>query len=308
MRDRLLVLAMEADRLSAIDPHSGVTLRTVDTDFNPHEVVVTPDGAKTYVTCASGNVVTVIDNDSFGVIERITHDTFDFPHGWAVGDQYLYLAGTRSERIYLVDWRADEIVDHFGTGQELSHMIAVTNDESTGYVANIGSDTVAIVDLDARRVVDSIPVGAGPEGIGLHPSEEYLYVANQDDDDLWVIDLDPSGEADYETVVKLPLDETPVRVVWTPDGETALVANREAGTVSFVDHRHERGDRTVPWETKRIRVGLWAGGIAVDPDGHRAYVANNKTNDISVIDLDARAELRRIDTDLHPDGIAYLEG
>lgn len=307
MSDRLLVLNMDDDELAVVDPHSAVTERTVDTDFNPHEVAVTPDGSKTYVSCALGDTVDVIDNESWEVVERIVHDTFEFPHGWAVGEEHLYLAGTRSERVYLIDWRADEIVDHFETGRELSHMIEVTDDESTGYVANVGSDTVSVVDLQAREVTGEIEVGAGPEGIGLHPDEGYLYVANQDDDDLSVVDLDPDGEADHETVLELPLGETPVRVVWTPGGETALVANREGGTLSFVDHEHERGGETMPWETKRIRVGLWAGGIAVDPDGHRAYVANNKTNDVSVVDLDAREELRRIHTGLHPDGIAYVE-
>lgn len=299
---KLLVLNMDADSVSVIDPGSGITEREIGTDFNPHEIVVTPDGSKSYVACALGNAVNVIDNDSFEVIERIEHDTFEFPHGLAVAGDELYLAATRSERVYAIDWRHDEIVDHFPTGQELSHMIEVTDDGTTGYVANIGSDTVSVVDLDAREVREHVEVGAGPEGIGLHPEERYLYVANQDDDALQVIDLD-----DRETVAERRLGETPVRVVWTPDGRYALVANREGGTLSFVDHEFRRDGEWDPWEVKRIRVGLWAGGIAVGPDGHRAYVANNKTNDVSVVDLRAREEVRRIDTDLHPDGIAYLD-
>lgn len=304
MTGRLLVLEMDADAVSVVDPRTGTVVETVETAFNPHEVVVTPDGSKAYVACALGDEVDVLDTDTWEVTERLTHDTFDFPHGWALAGEHLYLAGTRSNRVYVVDWRADEIVDHFPVDGELTHMIEVTADGSTGYVANIGSDSVSVLDLDAREQVGGFDVGAGPEGIGLHPDEEHLYVANQDDDDLHVVDVTTE---DYETVVELPLDRTPVRVVFSPDGEYALVANREGGTLSVVDPAFERGDRTVPWEVKRIRVGLWAGGIAFEPGGERAYVANNKTNDVSVVDMGSLEEIRRIDAVAHPDGIAYLE-
>lgn len=40
--------------------------------------------------------------------------------------------------------------------------------------------------------------------------------------------------------------------------------------------------------------------------GKWAYVANNKTNDVSVIDADDFEEVDRLDTEIHPDGIAYL--
>ena len=66
------------------------------------------------------------------------------------------------------------------------------------------------------------------------------------------------------------------------------------------------GDRT-PWEVERIPVGRWPGATVFDTDGDRAFVANNKTNDVSVLDVANRTELDRYETDLHPDGIAYLE-
>jgi len=43
-----------------------------------------------------------------------------------------------------------------------------------------------------------------------------------------------------------------------------------------------------------------------DPSGTRAYVANNKTNDVSVIDTQTLKEIGRIEAGVHPDGIAFL--
>ena len=53
-------------------------------------------------------------------------------------------------------------------------------------------------------------------------------------------------------------------------------------------------------------MGIWPGGTVFGPDG-RAFVANNKTNDVSVIGTDEFVERERFETRLHPDGIAYLE-
>lgn len=43
-----------------------------------------------------------------------------------------------------------------------------------------------------------------------------------------------------------------------------------------------------------------------DPDGGRAFTANNKTNDVSVIDTENFEEVERFETDIHPDGIDFV--
>ncbi|HKL27888.1 MAG TPA: beta-propeller fold lactonase family protein, partial [Natrialbaceae archaeon] len=144
-------------------------------------------------------------------------------------------------------------------------------------------------------------VGERPEGIGVHPDGEHLYVANQDDGTLSVLSTD-----DHEEVAELRLGTTPIRVVFTPDGEYALVPNRESDDVSVIDTAFERGGEVTPWEIARIPVGVWPGGTVVDATGETAYVANNKTNDVSVLDLESLAEVGRIDVGIHPDGMVRL--
>jgi YVTN family beta-propeller protein len=58
------------------------------------------------------------------------------------------------------------------------------------------------------------------------------------------------------------------------------------------------------WEIKRIPVGRWPGGTVFSSDGSRAFVANNKTNDISIIDVASLKEVDRFDAGNHPDGVA----
>lgn len=302
--DRLVVLNKDEDTISLVDPTTGETERRVETGFNPHEVAIGPDGDRVFVTCSLGGQLIAYDAADWSRLATIEHEHFDFPHGLAVrrGARELWLAATRSSRVFVIDVDELAIRSVFPTHQDKSHMIALDDDERLAYIANIGSDSVTVVDCEARRVLADPPVGEGPEGIAVHP-EAGVLVANQDDGYLTVLDPD-----DLEEGGRALLGGTPVRVVLSPDGSVALVANRESNDVSVVDTAFDRGGEVRPWEVARIPVGTWPGGTVFAPDGERAFVANNKTNDVSVIDVAARREVERFGAGIHPDGIAYLPG
>jgi YVTN family beta-propeller protein len=300
----LVVLNKDEDTVDYLDADTGETLGTVETDFNPHEVAISPDGETAYVTCSLGNSLLFLDNESREVRDRFEHDLFEFPHGLAVRESAgeLWLASTYSSEVFVFDIDSEELLTTFPTHQEHSHMVSFGPDEGTAYIANIGSDSITVVDADERRVVADPPVGEGPEGIAVDPDTGELLVANQDDDRLSVLD----GESLEETSNAM-LGTTPVRLVFDPEGRYALAANREGDDVSVIDTEFVRDGERRPWEVARIPVGIWPGGTVFDPSGDRAFVANNKTNDISVIDTDGFEELERFDAGIHPDGIAYRE-
>ncbi len=303
MSDSLIVLNKDSDTVSYIDPETGETTAVVETDFNPHEVAVSPDGSKSFVTCSLGNALNVIDNDSHEVTERFEHDLFDFPHGVAIRESAneLWLVSTYSSQVFIFDIDTVELLETFPTYQDKSHMVTLSPDESRAYFANIGSENVTVVDCEERRIVADPPVGEEPEGIGVDPDTGEILVANQEDGMLSV--LDPVS---LEESNRALLGETPIRVVLSPDGRYAFVPNRESNDVSVIDTEHVRNGEQRPWEIARIPVGIWPGGTVFNPDGTRAYVANNKTNDVSVLDVEGFTEFERFDTQLHPDGIAYL--
>ena len=298
----LLVLNKDDDTVDYLDADTGETLATVETDFNPHEVALSPDGDTAYLTCSLGNSLLFLDNEAREVRDRFEHELFEFPHGLAVRESAgeLWLASTYSSEVFVFDLDTEELLTTFPTHQQHSHMVTFSPDEETAYVANIGSDSVTVIDADERRVVADPPVGGGPEGIAVDPDTGEILVANQDDDDLSV--LDPET---YEETSTAMLGTTPVRVVLGPEGRYALVANREGDDVSVVDTEFVRDGNRQPWEVKRIPVGIWPGGTVFDPSGERAFVANNKTNDVSVIDVASFEAVERFDAGIHPDGIAY---
>lgn len=302
MSDFLLVLNKDSDTMSVINAGDGTTEHVIETEFNPHEITVTPDGKKAYVTCSLGDALLVFDTETWERTATITHEAFEFPHGLAIREssEELWLASTYSSQVFVIDTTTDEIQTHFPTYQDKSHMVAFTPDESRAFIANIGSDTITAFDADARQLLADPEVGEGPEGIAVHP-EAGVLVANQDDGYLSVVDPET-----FEEETRAVLGETPIRVVPSPDGRHVLVPNRESNDVSVIDTAHVRDGTTRPWEIKRIPVGIWPGGTVFSPSGDRAFVANNKTNTVSVIDTDGWEAVATYDTQLHPDGIAYL--
>jgi 40-residue YVTN family beta-propeller repeat len=298
----LIVLNKDEDSISLVSLNMSKVIKTISSDHNPHEVVVTPDGKKTYVTCSLGNTIDVIDNSNFEIINRIVDKDFDFPHGLGINKEgVLYVASTYSSKVFFIDTATDQIVNCIDTGEVHSHMVALTPDEKTIYVPNIGSDNISILSADTQFITGVIPVGKGPEGVAVHPEGKWLYVANQHENNLFIMDT-----TQHEILWKRKIGSCPIRIVFSPDGKYALIPNRESDDLTVILTAQEIAGFTRPWEIKRIPVGKWPGGTVFSNNGLMAYVANNKTNDLSIIDMALLKEVGRIDVGIHPDGIALL--
>ncbi|MFJ3964526.1 YncE family protein [Streptomyces sp. NPDC090036] len=63
------------------------------------------------------------------------------------------------------------------------------------YVANLHSDTVSVFDTRAGTVVDTVPVGDGPNGLAVGPDGCTVHVSNFESDTLSVIDTSTSATA-----------------------------------------------------------------------------------------------------------------
>lgn len=303
MKEYLMVLNKDEDTISIVDLATNKETKVIETDHNPHEVVVSLDKKKTYVTCSLGNAINIIDNDSFEIIKRLEHPDFNFPHGLGLTNdgKKLYMASTRSEKVFIINTETDTVKKVIPTYQKSSHMISFSPDGKRVYVPNIRSHNVTVIDVEKEEIINHFPVGQGPEGLAVHPGGKHIYVANQHDDTVNVVDADT-----YQVLHSLKIGGCPIRLIFSPDGKYALVPNRESGDLTIIDTAQEIKGMTRPWEIKRIRVGVWPGGVCFNSDGTKAYVANNKTNDVSVIDMGSMKEVARIDVRTHPDGMAYL--
>lgn len=328
MGETLIVLNKDEDSISIVDPQDRKEIQKIQTEYNPHEVLTVPEKNKTYVSCSLGNVVQVIDNNAWEIVDEIRHPDFDFPHGLSItpDGEELYLAETYGERIHIIDIESDKITNTIDSSQKWTHMISFSPDSEIAYIANMNSDTVSLLDTTSKEFVDHIPVGGGPEGIAAHPNGDHLYVANQEENNLYVMDTE-----NFEVLYERSIGNLPVRCVFSPDGRYALIANRASDDISVIDSEFKLGNRldphivrspdelflhdskpeldpeVRPWEIKRIAAGKAPGGIVFNSEGTHAYVCNNHSNDVSVINMNSLKQESTIDVGVHPDGIGIIE-
>lgn len=298
----LIVLNKDEDSISIIDLKTDEEVKKIPTDYNPHEVVISPDKKKTFVTCSLGNSLYVISNDNFEVIDIIKHEGFNFPHGLAISKEKneLYLASTYSNKFYVFDVDTHEIKKIIDTHQDKSHMVTLSPDETSAYIPNIGSGNITEYDTNDGSIKTHFPVGNGPEGLAIYKNGD-IYSANQEDDRVVVYDKDT-----YEEKFSIRVGHVPIRAMFSPDYKYLFVPNRESNDLSIIVPEYSFCGKIRPYEIKRIPLGTWTGGIVFDDDSAHAYVANNKTNDISAICMRQLIEFKRIKAGIHPDGIAYL--
>jgi YVTN family beta-propeller protein len=308
--DLLIVLNKSGHEAALVDPASLEVRSTLPTGKGPHEVAVSPDGRRAYVTdygayavfkegerpsYSPGRTLTVLDLGRRAVAATWDLGEHRSPHGIAVSrdGSRVWVTCEGSGAVLELDAGSGRVLHAWATGQEISHMLAPTPDERKLYVANIRSGSVTVIDR-ARGTVRSVATGAGAEGIAVSPDGREVWVTNRSANTVSVID------AATDTVVAT-LDahgEFPIRVVFTPDGREAWVSVARANAVAVFDAGAREHRATVA-------VGAMPVGILMAPDGDRAFVANTNDDLVTVLDVPARAVRGTFTTGREPDGMAW---
>ena len=299
----LLVLNKSESTLAIIDPATLKVLARVPTGEAPHELTTSADGRFAFVCNYGtaerpGNTISVIDIASRKEVKRVDLGALLRPHGIAEsgGKIYFTIEGSRAVARYdpvaaRVDWT-------MGTGQAGTHMVVVASTSGKIYTANRDSDTVSAFDPakgQSAWKITQIPVGKGPEGIGLSPDEREVWVAHRGDGGLSIIDT--ASDQVRET---LKVGRAPIRVKFTPDGRRVLVSDSQGNEVVVFEAATRK-------ELKRIAVGAIPAGILMQPDGRRAFVASTQANKVSVVNLEDFTITATIEPGREPDGMAWAK-
>jgi YVTN family beta-propeller protein len=153
--------------LVLIDLDSQTQLASLPLDQTPRALAFSPDGSKLYFTLAGSDEVQVLDPPSNQVVAQIPvgaspHQPLFTPDG-ATG---LVVSQGPGE-LALLD-AANRVAATVQVGA-LPHWIATSGDGRLAFVTNEGSGDVSVVNLPAREVVATIPVGQAPRKIAVQP-------------------------------------------------------------------------------------------------------------------------------------------
>jgi YVTN family beta-propeller protein len=314
----LIVLNKSDNNASLIDLASKTVMATVPTGAAPHEVAVSPDGTLAVVSNYGGkepgNSLTVIDIPALRKREDLDLGEYKRPHGiaWLKDGKRVAVTSEASKALLLVEVGSGTVMGALETRSDLSHMVALTPDNSRAFVANIGSGTITVIDLNEQKWSLNLATGAGSEGIAVSPDGREVWVASRQADTVSVVNT-----AKLKVVATLESKSVPIRVKFTPDGRYVLVSHARSGDVTVYDVRTRK-------ELRRIKMDVNAGtdadkpvpgnqvgvspapvGILIPPDGQRAYVANSNADMVAVIDLKEWTVVDHIKTGKEPDGMGY---
>jgi YVTN family beta-propeller protein len=298
---RALIVLNKADAtLAIVDPASGKVVGRVPTGVGPHEVAVSSDGKFAFVgnygDQTPGSTISVVDLVAQKETRRVDLGPLRRPHGMAFADGKVYFTAELNKLIARYDPAANQIDWMLGTGQNTTHMILISKDNNKMFAANIGSDSITIIERAGAAGWNEtvVPVGKGPEAIDLSPDGKEVWTAHSRDGGVSIIDI-----AARKVIQTLNVQtKRSNRLKFTPDGKLVLISDLDAGELLVLDAQTHK-------EIKRIKLGSNVEGILVEPGGLRAYVAVTGANNIAVIDLKTLDVSSHIATGNGPDGMAW---
>jgi DNA-binding beta-propeller fold protein YncE len=107
------------------------------------------------------------------------------PNSIAVGKQFAYVTNATNDNISIIDYKnhhligdipilVDPKIDKFRG--LLPFGITLSRDEKTLYVALLGFNAVAVIDVDSRKTKGLIPSGWGPTRVKLSADDQEIYI------------------------------------------------------------------------------------------------------------------------------------
>ncbi|MFJ8649192.1 lactonase family protein [Streptomyces sp. NPDC093546] len=299
---------------AGVDPETGALTVTGATDElpDPSFLAPTPGGAVLYaVSEAPEGAVAAFDVT--GATPRLLGAPAPVrgagPTHLALAAGYVVTANYSDGSVSALPLGADGVPDaaggvvhrHRGTGPHPerqqgphAHQVVRAPDGRRLLAVDLGTDSVHVYAFAdgalLRRGETALAPGTGPRHLAFHPAGSHVYVLGE---------LEPTLTAcrwDAETGALEPVAATPVLpagahapshpsgIAVARDGRFlwAAVRGDDSIAVLALDETRERPElvTTVPCG------GHWPRDLALDPQGRRLYVANERSGDVTWFDLD----------------------
>jgi YVTN family beta-propeller protein len=169
--------------------------------------------------------------------------------------------------------------------------VTFSSDGRRAFVANIEDDSITAIDVSTRAILSTIPVAGGP--VGAWPGADGLmYIDSERGKSISA--LDPVALALVRTY---DLGFTPgmaatdlEHALWVTDSDNGKVAIFAANTTTL---------------ESQIATDDGAHGIAFTADGTRAFVTNQTSDTVSVIDTTSRTVISTLSVGKKPNGIVF---
>ena len=300
---RVAVALSGRDSVALFDAQSLERTATLPVGKNPHEIAVTHDGNRAFVANGRDTSISVISGSpgSFGARQPRVEATWYLPDSIRVHDvvasrdgRTVWAVSGERRLVLALDARTGRVTRRYPLARPGSWMIAHGGRLTTIVVAHLEGGAVTLLD-PATGQASVLEGREGEIDAATSVDGSEVWSVNFRNDSLTVFDA-----ATGRVIQRVRSGPQAGRVVFTPDGRSALVVHGGDSTIVAYDVRtkQRRGTVVVPSGPKVI---------ALSPDGRRAYVTHPERGALTVIDVPAMTVLRSVPLPGTPDGVAVLE-
>ncbi|MFO1464289.1 MAG: YncE family protein [bacterium] len=234
-----------ANQVLVVDTADNSLVTTIDVGEFPRGLKVSPDGSKVYVANIGDNA-----------------------------DPMNILPSTIS--VIQTDDNSVTTIETDPTGVAGTSFVAFTPDGAHAYASNQGSDEVIVIDVATDSLAGtSIPTGGRPQGLEVNHAGTRLYVANQTDGTVTVIDT-----SNNQVVTTIPVGGGSAQVAVSPDDKKVYVTSLNDGTVWVIN----ADTNAVIGSPLDLGSGSVPYGMVFSEDGSQLFVLEHIGDEISVID------------------------
>ena len=207
-----------------------------------------------YVVTKEDNSLYVIDLKTKTIIQRDTLGAEAFTCILSPDKKELYISLWGDKKIVVYNTSQKKFTETIPVGSHPNELCITKNGQFL-FVANANDNTVSVVDIKKRQVVETLdaalfphsPTGSTTNGLALSEDEKTLYIANADNNCLAVFDVSVPGTSHSKGFIPVGWYPTCVRVA----GHKIYVANGKGfsslsnpGYDPFnTNANYQRGDR-----------------------------------------------------------------
>jgi len=298
---------------------SGIIHKILNAQYySPFNLALSENGKYLYVVAEEGNALLLVDTEKQKVIRKTAVGTR--PHTVILDrdEKRAYVSNQWSDNISVIDLKSFSVIDTLITGNGPAGM-ALNSDGKYLYVVNSFSSDISVIDLSTGTEEKRLTAGNNPAGAGITPDGSRLFVTSRRTlsapygdtlrCELTVVNNDNRRVEERRDIKSAYLMEN---VAFTGSGDLALIPLiRPKNNVPTI--QVERGwmmtdgigivELKPPGRTIQLLLDepntYYSDpfGIAVTPDGKKAFVSHAGVDCISVLDLDAVRDIIAGSTD-----------
>jgi DNA-binding beta-propeller fold protein YncE len=240
--------------------------------------------------------IQVVDRASGRVLQKISLPAVFLGLVFSPDARSIYVSGGDGDLIYRFDWRdgratlADSIVlapkKAHADGTHYPAGMAISRDGRVLYVAENLADSLAVVDLAARRVVQRLPTERYPYGVVVGANGSVFVSAWGG----WTVSAFPATANGMLGVgTRIKVGRHPSALLASADGSRLFIASGSTDRINVLDTRSGQVVATLSDPTPAgTGEGSTPNAFALSPDGGRLFVAEADNNAVGVFDLSAR--------------------